>query len=119
MTKDLAPHIFRQRLLIEGYYPEAVGRAQILSFLETLTSALKVTAYTDPFISLSEGYGQRRNQGYEAFQPLIESGIALYTWNEDRFLSLIIYTCKAFSARIATETTVQFFDLDPFTSSEF
>jgi S-adenosylmethionine/arginine decarboxylase-like enzyme len=117
--KDLAPQIYRQRLLIEGYYPENVGRQQILGFFKTLTSALEVAAYTDPFISLSEGHGQRRNQGYEAFQPLIESGIALYTWNEDRFLSLIIYTCKAFSAEVATETTVRYFALDPFTSSQF
>jgi S-adenosylmethionine decarboxylase len=117
--RDLAPQIFRQRLLIEGYYREAVDREQILDFLDTLTSALQVTAYTEPFISLSEGHGLRRNQGYEAFQPLIESGIALYTWNEDLFLSLIIYTCRAFSTSVATETTVRFFDLDPFTTSEF
>ena len=117
--ENLAPQIFRQRLLIEGFYAGDVDRARILSFFDQITDALSVTAYTRPFVSPSEGHGQLASQGYEAFLPLIESGIALYTWNQARFLSLIIYTCKPFRNELALETTVRFFELDPCTSEAF
>jgi S-adenosylmethionine/arginine decarboxylase-like enzyme len=118
-VEKLAPQIFRQRLLIEGFYLGDVDRARILSFFDQITEALNVTGYTEPFVSPSEGHGQLENQGFEAFLPLIESGIALYTWNQARFLSLIIYTCKPFSNELALETTVRFFELDPYTSDAF
>ena len=94
--RNLAPNIFRQRLLIEGVYEIEVTTDTIEAFFATLLKGLGVTAAGDALVNSSLGQGKTENQGIEAFLPLIESGVALYTWESSRFLSLIIYTCKAF-----------------------
>ena len=109
--KDLAPHILRQRLLIEGIYETAVDTASINKFFQTLLSGLGMTAAGDAIVNSSLGRGKPENQGIEAFIPLIESGVALYTWESSRFISLIIYTCKAYDNETALSITKDFFQL--------
>jgi S-adenosylmethionine/arginine decarboxylase-like enzyme len=109
--KDLAPEIYRQRLLIEGKYEINVEVDTIKQFFESLLSGLNVNAAGDPMINSSLGQGQPKNQGIEAFLPLIESGVAIYTWQEARFLSMIIYTCKAFEEEKALLIVKDFFQL--------
>ena len=70
-----------------------------------------MTAAGDPIVNSSLGKGKVENQGIEAFIPLIESGIALYTWESSKFLSLIIYTCKAYDDETAISITRSFFEL--------
>ena len=117
--KDLAPHIYRQRLLIEGIYEYDVSEADVLGFFETLLDGLNMTAAGDPIVNSSLGKGKPENQGIEAFIPLIESGIALYTWQSSRFLSLIIYTCKPYDEATALEITQAFFGLVEMQSKSF
>jgi len=109
--KDLAPHIFRQRLLIEGLYDRPVDPAVVLEYFNRLLSELGMSAAGNPVINSSVGQGKRENQGIEAFIPLIESGVALYTWESTRFISLIIYTCKAFENETALDVTRDFFQI--------
>jgi len=52
--------------------------------------------YSEPIIFSLEGIGKSDNGGFDAFVPLIGSGISLYVWSEKKFLSGIIYTCKDF-----------------------
>ena len=73
--KDLAPHIYRQRLLIEGNYARAVDVAVVEEYFEAVLSSLKMTAAGEALINSSLGQGKPQNQGIEAFLPLIESGI--------------------------------------------
>jgi S-adenosylmethionine/arginine decarboxylase-like enzyme len=94
--EDLAPHIYRQRLLIEGIYEIDVQIETVHQFFAALLIGLGVSAAGDAIVNSSLGQGELENQGIEAFMPLIESGVALYTWQSSRFISLIIYTCKAF-----------------------
>lgn len=109
--KDLAPDIYRQRLLIEGIYERTVDEAAVVAYFETLLPRLGMTAAGDPIVNCSLGKGKVENQGIEAFIPLIESGIALYTWESSRFLSLIVYTCKAYDNDTALAITQDFFQL--------
>lgn len=117
--KDLAPHIYRQRLLIEGIYEYDVSEADVLGFFETLLEGLNMTAAGEPIVNSSLGKGKPENQGIEAFIPLIESGIALYTWQSSKFLSLIIYTCKPYDDDKALEITQAFFGLVEMQSKSF
>jgi len=105
----LAPEIMRQRLLIEGYFEKDVDEKTIETYFETLTKTLELRAYGKPIIFSPGGMGKEENQGYDAFVPLIDSGIALYVWSKARFLSAVIYTCKAFDEEKAIETTRTFF----------
>lgn len=109
--KDLAPEIYRQRLLIEGTYEIDVHIETVHRFFAALLSGLGASAAGDAIVNSSLGQGKPENQGIEAFIPLIESGVALYTWQSSRFLSLIIYTCKAFDQDQALAIVENFFQL--------
>jgi S-adenosylmethionine decarboxylase len=109
--KDLAPGIYRQRLLIEGIYEIDVHIETIHQFFSKLLSGIGANAAGDAIVNSSLGQGKPENQGIEAFIPLIESGVALYTWQSSRFISLIIYTCKAFDEDKALAIAVDFFQL--------
>lgn len=109
--KDLAPELYRQRLLIEGKYEIEVQVDTINQFFDALLSGLGMTAAGDAVVNSSVGQGQSKNQGIEAFLPLIESGVAIYTWRSARFLSIIIYTCKAFEKEQAVQIVEDFFQL--------
>lgn len=117
--KDLAPNIKRQRLLIEGFYQIDVNKNTIAEYFRIITSALELRMYGEPIIFSPGGEGKEENQGYDAFVPLIDSGISLYVWSNARFISLIIYTCKSFHAQIALETTKDFFKISEVESQEF
>ncbi|GEM_PF-2261166 len=55
----------------------------------------------------------------EAFVPLIDSGIALYIWTNQKFLSCVLYTCKQFSVDDALEFTKQYFNASKLVHREF
>ncbi|MBR7831727.1 S-adenosylmethionine decarboxylase [Actinospica durhamensis] len=109
--EDLAPDILRQRLLIEGFFTIDVDGATITRYFEELTSALSLRVYGTPTIFAPGGEGRAENQGYDAFIPLIDSGISLYVWSAKRFLSVIIFTCKNFDAERALTFTRDFFQM--------
>ncbi len=58
---------------------------------------------------MTSGEGKEINQGFDAFVPLIDSGIALYVWGNARFFSTVIYTCKRFDAKKAVRCVKGFF----------
>jgi S-adenosylmethionine decarboxylase len=100
-VSDLAPDIVRQRLLIEGFYAIEVDRAVVAAFLRDLAATLALRAYAEPVIFSPGGEGKAENQGFDAFLPLVDSGIAAYFWTRRRFFSIVIYTCKAFDEAAA------------------
>lgn len=118
--KNIAPEIKRQRLLIEGFYSDiAINEVVIKDFFSFITTSLKLKAYGEPIIFSPEGMGKPENQGYDAFIPLIDSGISLYVWTNSKFISLIIYTCIDFTESEAIDSTVRFFNLVEHVSKAF
>ena len=85
--RDLAPDIVRQRLLVEGYYTRDVDEDVIRAFFDRITSELGLRTYDVPIVFAPGGEGRTENAGYDAFVPLIDSGISLYVWTGPRFLS--------------------------------
>ncbi len=117
--KNLAPKIMRQRLLIEGFYNISVGKYDIEQYFKKITSSLNLRMYGAPIIFSPGGEGKEENQGYDAFVPLIDSGISLYVWSGSNFISLIIYTCKSFDEKKAVEVTREFFKIREMESESF
>lgn len=107
--KDLAPNIKRQRLLVEGFYTIFVDKKKIEEFFMALARHLNLRVYGKPIIFSPGGEGKEENQGYDAFIPLIDSGISLYVWSNAKFFSTIIYTCKEFDEKKAIDFTKEFF----------
>jgi S-adenosylmethionine decarboxylase len=107
--RDLAPHVFRQRLLLEGLYAGEVTRERLVAYLLGVAAHLDLKAYGEPTIYSPAGLGKAENQGFDAFLPLIDSGISAYVWAGAKFFSIVLYTCKGFDAQAAVAYTRDFF----------
>jgi S-adenosylmethionine decarboxylase len=107
--KNLAPEIFRQRLLIEGYYTIEVTRESLAGFLTGIAAHLGLRAYGEPAIFSPGGEGKRENQGFDAFLPLVDSGISAYVWTSRGFVSILLYTCKGFDEAAAVSYAREYF----------
>jgi S-adenosylmethionine/arginine decarboxylase-like enzyme len=107
--KNLAPGIVRQRLLIEGFYNIVVDESAIGNYFKEIAASLDLKIYGEPIIFSPAGMGKETNQGYDAFVPLVDSGISAYIWTNAKFFSIIIYTCKNFKDKTAIEKTKEFF----------
>ncbi len=107
--RNIAPNIVRQRLLIEAKYSIDVNQSIVKDYLLKLCESLGLKTYSEPIIHSPSGEGKEVNQGYDAFVPLIDSGISLYVWTNENFLSCVIYTCKEFSAQKALQFTKDYF----------
>ena len=116
---DLAPDITRQRLLIEGFYEADVDEDAIRAYFARVAASLDLRTYGEPMIYSPGGAGRDENQGYDAFQPLIDSGISLYVWTARRFLAVVLFTCKHFDADIARRTTIDHFSMPTVVSQPF
>jgi S-adenosylmethionine decarboxylase len=107
--KDLAPDIVRQRLLIEGLYSKTIDRAAVEAYLIGVAAHLGLRTYGQPIVHSPGGEGSAENQGFDAFIPLIDSGISLYVWSEKRFFAAVLFTCKRFDVNAALNFTRQYF----------
>jgi hypothetical protein len=108
--KNLAPNVLRQRLLIEGFYTTDMSREILEKYLLNLAEHLNLRTYGKAIIfSPESGTGKDENAGYDAFIPLIDSGISAYVWSNARFFSIIIYTCKNFNEPAAIAFTQEYF----------
>lgn len=105
-TKNIAPTIFRQRLLMEGYWTVDINAEKVLQYLVELAAALDLRTYGDPIVfAPASGMGKDENSGFDAFVPLIDSGISGYFWSKPKFLSVVLYTCKGFDQQKAIKFT--------------
>jgi hypothetical protein len=107
--KDLAPEIIRQRLLIEGLYTADIDEAAVMRYLPGIAAHLGLRTYGAPIVHAPGGAGKDANEGFDAFIPLIDSGISLYVWSRKRFFAVVLFTCKAFDAAGAVLFTREFF----------
>jgi len=117
--KNLAPNITRQRFLIEGFVNIKIDKNVIKNYFNKITNALNLRMYGEPIIFSPSGDGKTKNQGFDAFVPLIDSGISLYYWSSSKFLSVVIYTCKSFDENKALATTKEFFKINKTASRSF
>lgn len=109
--KDIAPDIYRQRLLIEGYYTINTDRKTVEKYLLGIAQNLGLRTYGEPVIFSPAGEGKDENQGFDAFVPLVDSGISIYVWAQQRFFSAFLYTCRQFDVQAALDFTSQFFQV--------
>ncbi len=92
--------------MLEGFYTLEISQKILSQYLLGLAGYLNLRAYGEPVIfAPSTGMGKQENQGFDAFVPLIDSGISAYIWSKAHFFSVVIYTCKAFDERAAVDFT--------------
>ena len=111
--KNIAPEIFRKRLLVEGFYTITASKEKVSEYLISLAKHLDLRIYGDPIVfSPASGMGKDENSGYDAFVPLIDSGISAYVWSKAKFLSIVLYTCKGFDSERAVSFTKDFWKIE-------
>ena len=108
--KNLAPEIVRQRLLIEGHYSVEVDQSAVERYLLGVAGHLGLRTYGMPIVHAPGGQGKDENEGFDAFVPLIDSGISLYVWTGARFFAAVLFTCKEFDVDAALTYTRDYFD---------
>jgi S-adenosylmethionine decarboxylase len=108
-VRDLAPDIVRQRLLIEGFYSIDVDSSLVEKYLIDVAAHLNLRTYGNPIVHAPGGVGKGENAGFDAFIPLIDSGISLYVWSKKRFFATVLFTCKSFEVESALQFTRNYF----------
>lgn len=112
--KDLAPEIYRQRLVIEGYPSRAITDEDIKKYLSELSKKIDMKQLIEPVTDRSDQFGWAGWIHWET------SGAHFYAWEQPRlFFSVDIYTCKAFKPEDAAIFTAQFFDATETVSESF
>lgn len=117
--KNLEPHIFRQRLVMEGRYTGSIDRARVKHFLISLAAKLQMTIHPDlpePIVTSATGKSSPIHDGFEGVIFWVESGAVVYVWERFKFLTVDIYTCKPFDVSVALQFTKEFFSI---TESEY
>jgi S-adenosylmethionine/arginine decarboxylase-like enzyme len=116
---DIAPEIFRKRLLFEGYFNIEVSAETVRKYFSHITTALALRTYGDPIVHETGGAGKEVNEGFDGFVPLIDSGIYISVWANAKFLSTIIYTCGEFDSQAAVNSVKEFFKISEYQAAIF
>lgn len=102
--KNLAPEIYRQRLVIEGTRNTPIMDIDIKKYLSGLSGILDMVTISEPIAHRSEKFGWAGWIHWET------SGCHFYAWEQPRILfSADIYTCKKFDVAVAVNFTKTFF----------
>jgi hypothetical protein len=112
--KDLAPEIYRQRVVIEGIPKQPLEASEIRAYLSGLSKALGMQTLIEPVSHRSPRYGEAAWIHWES------SGAHFYAWDIPKlFFSVDIYTCKPFKLHDALTYTSDFFKVKSLQSKEF
>src|SRR5216684_4142499 len=105
MPHDLAPAIYRQRLVVEGHPAASISAEEIVEYLSKLSVVCGMTQLMDPVTHRSDRYGWAGWVHWET------SGAHFYAWDTPTlFFSVDIYACAPFSPEAVVEYTRTFFD---------
>lgn len=107
--------IKRERLVIECtlHSVENITQDSVKNYLVELSQALGMTIVMGPIShTWAKNHNPQKYGGFEALLVWAESGTQLYYWEEEKFLTVDIYTCKSFSIPKALEVTQNHFDVD-------
>ena len=111
---DLAPEIYRQRLVVEGLVDRPIERHEIVEYLSQLSKVLDMITVLEPVTHESDLYGWAGWIHWET------SGAHFYAWDRPRlFFSVDMYTCKWFSNDEAVAFTRDFFNARKVVSRAF
>ena len=113
-SRDLAPQILRQRLVVEGTCDRPIDALHIRQYLNQLANVCDMRTLTRPVTHRSERYGWAGWVHWET------SGAHFYAWEQPvLFFSVDIYTCKAFDPDRVIDFTAQYFDTDNIVGRSF
>jgi S-adenosylmethionine decarboxylase len=78
-------------------------------FLEKICQHLKMTKQTQPYVFKTCETAFPGKPGYSGWLPIIESGIQIHTSANNRFISIDVYSCRAFDEAAVVEFVKDWF----------
>lgn len=112
--KDLAPQVYRQRLVVEGYPARPITDREIKTYLCQLSDSITMKTLLEPVTHRSDLYGWAGWIHWET------SGAHFYAWEQPLlFFSVDIYACKPFEVASAVGLTERFFKARQVTYKSF
>ena len=105
--KDLAPHLSRQRLIIEGIPSAAVGCQEVKDFLEGLSKEIGMKILVPAQTHRTDF--PKHHSGWSGWLHWVESGCFFHAWDSPLFFAADLFSCKKFSAEKAVAFTKKFF----------
>lgn len=109
--KNLAPHIPRRRLVVEGIYQGCVTCKGLKSYLSLLAEQLGMHVVYGPVVIRGAEKVHPKYAGFEGHMIWAESGVAIYTWEDGMFFSVDLYSCKEFNVREVLRFTRSFLNV--------
>jgi S-adenosylmethionine decarboxylase len=111
---DLAPAIYRQRLVVEGCPAAPIDDHSVRRYLSELSDVCRMKRLIEPVTHRSDAYGWAGWVHWES------SGAHFYAWEHPLlFFSVDIYTCAPFDSPAVVAFTKTFFGADEIVSREF
>lgn len=111
--RNLAPQIYRQRLIFEGIYQDMarISLESIKSYLIELSKVLDMQIVYGPIVNnWAHQHDPEKYGGCEAWVMWVESGTQVYTWEKKgKFISIDMYSCKKFDVNNAVVFTREWF----------
>ncbi len=110
---DLAPSVYRQRLVLEGRRKHPLVAEEVSQYLTALSDECDMKALIEPVTHRSERYGWSGWVHWEA------SGAHFYAWDDPVFFSVDVYTCAPFDPGAVARFTAQFFGAEELVGQAF
>lgn len=108
--RNLAPHILRQRLYIEGIYTIDINHPSIIeNYLKQLTQEVWMTLTYGPIVQNEAELVNPDHKWYEWIIMWAESWTHAYTWEKWKFFTIDVYSCKEYDNKKIINFTSNFF----------
>ncbi|MDD5068531.1 MAG: SET domain-containing protein-lysine N-methyltransferase [Candidatus Pacebacteria bacterium] len=125
MYHNIAPDIFRKRLIIEGRYNSKITSLDFLyNFLLEFTEQIKdadniIKGLRGPFV-FDYAYNAKvhKDSSYDGFIIWNENEVSTYIWNNTNFFTVDIYTCSDFDTNKVIDFVSKKFECTEFTWHE-
>ena len=86
-------------LIVDGYTEGPVGADVVEHILVDLPPRIDMNILDGPYVVK----GVPENPGYTGIEVIDKSHIAIHTFTENNTISIDVYSCKAFNAKIVVE----------------
>ena len=125
MYHNIAPDIFRKRLVIEGRYGAKISNLDFLyNFLVDFTEQIKdpkdrIRGIRGPFVFEYDFKKKiHENSSYDGFIVWNENEVSTYIWSNTNFFTVDLYTCSEFDTNKIIDFVVKKFKCTEFTWHE-
>lgn len=113
---DIEPSIYRQRLVLEGHFNRELSGEDIKGFLQRLSEVLDMSIFAGPFCWPPDKWTNMdvnlKLNDWNGFVAWTESGCHIYTWEDVKFFTIDMYSCKPFDVKKVLAYVTEFYVCD-------